>query len=72
MLKEAIDKAGYSGKVFIGIDAAASEFFKNSKYDLDFKSKNPEPSKKLAGSELCNLYKEYFAKYPGESFLTFD
>ena len=29
LLKTAIDKAGYTGKVFIAMDAAASEFFKN-------------------------------------------
>jgi len=28
LLKTAIQKAGYSGKIFIGIDAAASEFFR--------------------------------------------
>lgn len=27
MLKEAIDKAGHHGKIDIGIDSAASEFF---------------------------------------------
>jgi len=38
LLKSAIEKAGYTGKVKIGMDVAASEFFKNGKYDLDFKS----------------------------------
>lgn len=28
LIKEAIDKAGYTGKVDIGMDVAASEFFK--------------------------------------------
>jgi enolase len=30
LLKAAIDKAGYTGKLFIGMDAAASEFFKQA------------------------------------------
>merc|ERR1712117_204527 len=37
---EAIEKAGYTGKIKIGMDVAASEFCKEGKYDLDFK--NPE------------------------------
>lgn len=45
LLMEAIDKAGYSGKIQIGMDVAASEFCKNGQYDLDFKSKTPtDPS----------------------------
>jgi len=36
LLKEAISKAGYTGKVKIGMDVAASEFFKDGKYDLNF------------------------------------
>ena len=44
LLKVAIEKAGYTGKVQIGMDVAASEFFENGKYNLDFKSKNPDPS----------------------------
>lgn len=43
LLKTAIAKAGYVDKVQIGVDAAASEFFQNGKYNLDFKSKSPNP-----------------------------
>lgn len=45
LLKEAIEKAGYTGKIEIGMDVAASEFYKDGKYDLDFKNKNSDPSK---------------------------
>ena len=41
---EAIDKAGYQGKIQIGMDVAASEFCKEGKYDLDFKNPNSNPS----------------------------
>lgn len=37
LLNTAIAKAGYTGKIAIGMDVAASEFFKEGKYDLDFK-----------------------------------
>ena len=37
LLKEAIEQAGYTGKVQIGLDVASSEFYKDGKYDLDFK-----------------------------------
>ena len=35
ILTEAINKAGYSGKVQIGLDVASSEFYKDGKYDLE-------------------------------------
>lgn len=42
MLQEAIEKAGHHGKIQIGLDCAASEFYieKGNKYDLDFKREN--------------------------------
>jgi enolase len=38
-LVKAIEKGGYTGRIQIGIDAAASEFFneKENKYDLNNK-----------------------------------
>merc|ERR1719229_1137403 len=43
VLMEAIEKAGHAEKVKIGTDVAASEFYKEGKYDLDFK--NPDSKK---------------------------
>lgn len=39
---EAIEKSGHTGKVNIGMDVAASEFYveKEKKYDLNFKTKD--------------------------------
>jgi len=51
LLKEAIEKAGYTGKIEIGMDVAASEFCKDGKYDLDFK--NPDSDKSLWVSIYC-------------------
>ncbi|CDH55278.1 enolase [Lichtheimia corymbifera JMRC:FSU:9682] len=64
LLVTAIDKAGYTGKIKIGMDAAASEFFKDGKYDLDFKNPKSDPSSHLSGKQLGDLYKSYADKYP--------
>lgn len=47
LLTKAIEMAGYTGKIKIGMDVAASEFYKADakKYDLDFKNKNSDPTK---------------------------
>lgn len=39
LISEAIEKAGYTGKIKIAMDVASSEFYKEDvkKYDLDFK-----------------------------------
>ena len=37
---DAIEKAGYTGKIEIGMDIAATELFKDGQYDLDFKKSN--------------------------------
>lgn len=44
-----MQEAGYEGKVKIGMDVAASEFYKDGKYDLDFKNKNSDGAKVLTG-----------------------
>lgn len=64
LLKTAIEKAGYTGKVKIGMDVAASEFFDNGKYDLDFKNPNKDGSQVKSGDELAELYKEFIAEFP--------
>ena len=64
LLTEAIKKAGYEGKVKIALDVASSEFYKDGKYDLDFKNPNSDPSKWITGKELADLYIGYQKKYP--------
>jgi len=61
---KAIEKAGYTGKVKLGMDVAASEFFADGKYDLDFKSKNNDGSKKLDADGLSEVYKSFVQKFP--------
>lgn len=64
LLVEAIEKAGYTGKIKIGMDVAASEFFKESKYDLDFKNPKSDPASWISSSQLGDLYREFISKYP--------
>ena len=60
LLKKAINSAGYAGKVKIGMDVAASEFFKDENYDLNFKGDSPEIK---SGDEMIKLYKEFIDEY---------
>ncbi len=47
LVTEAIEKAGYTGKVKIGMDIAASEFYCEDKtYDLNFKVQPNDGSQK--------------------------
>ena len=64
LLKVAIEKAGYTDKVQIGMDCAASEFHKQGKYDLDFKNPESDPAKWLTGQQLTELYKTFVGEYP--------
>lgn len=65
LLKNAIGKAGYTDKIVIGMDVAASEFYKGGKYDLDFKSPD-DPSRYISPDQLADLYKSFVKDYPGQ------
>ena len=60
LIIEAIKKAGYiPGKdVFLGIDVAASEFYKDGKYVLAGENRS------LSTDELIDFYEELVTKYP--------
>jgi len=64
LIQDAIAKAGYTGKVEIGMDVAASEFFKDGLYDLDFKNPNSDKSAWLTPDKLANLYQEFINEFP--------
>ncbi|XP_051140183.1 enolase 2-like isoform X2 [Andrographis paniculata] len=65
LLKTAIVKAGYTGKVVIGMDVAASEFYSSDKtYDLNFKEESNDGSQKISGDQLKDLYKSFVSEYP--------
>lgn len=64
LIKTAIEKAGFTDKVVIGMDVAASEFFIEGKYDLDFKSP-PNASRHISAKELADIYQGFINNYPG-------
>ncbi|SCV03532.1 LANO_0G04698g1_1 [Lachancea nothofagi CBS 11611] len=64
LIVESIKTAGYEGKVKIAMDAASSQFFKDGKYDLDFKSAQSNPADWLTTDQLTNKYHELVEKYP--------
>jgi len=66
LIVEAINKAGYEGKVKIAMDCASSEFYKEDekKYDLDFKNPESDKSKWVTYEQLADLYKHLASKYP--------
>jgi enolase len=63
LLMDAIEKAGYSGKVQLALDAAASEFAvdEGARYDLNFKESDAEI---ISRHDLIEMYKSLAAKYP--------
>ncbi len=60
LMSEAIQKAGYTlgTDIIFGIDAAATEFYKDGIYELKKEAKN------LSSSELADFYLELLQKYP--------
>lgn len=67
LLKSAIEKAGYTDKIIVGMDVAASEFYRSGKYDLDFKSPD-DPKRHITGDQLGDLYKSFIKNYPGQCY----
>lgn len=56
VLMEAIEQAGYKGKVKLALDCAASEYHKNGVYTVD--------GKQMSSSELVDFYGKLIAKFP--------
>jgi enolase len=64
LIQDAIEKAGYTGKVEIGMDVAASEFHKEGLYDLDFKNPQSDKAQWLSPEKLTALYQEFITEFP--------
>ncbi|KAL2479103.1 Enolase 1 [Forsythia ovata] len=65
LLMDAIEKAGYTGKIKIGMDVAASEFLtKDGKYDLNFKKQPNDGAHVLKAESLGDLYREFVRDFP--------
>jgi len=67
LVVEAIEKAGYTGKVKIGMDVAAAEFYTAEKmYDLDFKTEGEgkDKSQTISSDQLTAIYEKFCQDYP--------
>lgn len=64
LIQDAIATAGYTGKVEIGMDVAASEFHKEGLYDLDFKNPQSDKAAWLSPEKLTALYQEFITEFP--------
>ncbi|OLY80121.1 Enolase [Smittium mucronatum] len=64
LLKQAIEKAGYTGKVDIAMDCAASEFYVEGKYNLDFKNPSSDESQHKNADEMIAIYQDFCKNYP--------
>ncbi|CAH8589148.1 unnamed protein product [Dicrocoelium dendriticum] len=64
LLRTAIEKAHYTGKIKIAMDCAASEFHKQGKYDLDFKNVKSAPDSWISSESLADVYKKMMSTYP--------
>ncbi|KAF2429933.1 enolase [Tothia fuscella] len=66
LVTDAIEQAGYTGKMKIAMDVASSEFYKTDakKYDLDFKNPDSDPEKWITYEQLADQYKHLASKYP--------
>ncbi len=58
VILDAVEKAGYKAgeEIYLALDAAASEFYKDGSYSLE--------GKKLTGKELADYYLKLMDKYP--------
>ncbi|KAK5172024.1 uncharacterized protein LTR77_003661 [Saxophila tyrrhenica] len=61
LLVQAIEDAGHTGKIKVGIDPASQSFEKAGEYDLGFKT---DTAQKMGSGELTRLYRELLDKYP--------
>jgi len=64
LLRAAIDKAGYTGVIHLGMDVAASEFYQNGKYNLDFKNEPSREDQILDPAQMVALYQSFIDNFP--------
>jgi len=67
LLTKAIAEAGHTDKIKLGSDPAASEFFKDGKYNLAFKSDvqcKSDDSEKKSPAEMVAFYQKMCEGYP--------
>ncbi|MFQ6137318.1 MAG: phosphopyruvate hydratase, partial [Candidatus Hydrothermarchaeales archaeon] len=62
LILKAVESAGYGGRVKVGLDSAASEFYneESGKYSME--------GEELTGEELVEIYQEMASRYPIVSY----
>lgn len=63
LVTEAINRAGYNGRIKLAIDAAATEFCIGKKYDLDFKTPNKSGQNFKTGEDMIQMYTKLCTDY---------
>lgn len=61
---EALELSGHMGKVDIGLDVAASEFYDAEKGTYNFSQKTGKNDRILSQDQTIQLYKDLCDKYP--------
>ena len=63
LLMAAIEKAGYAGKVVVGLDVAASEWYveKEKAYNMNFKGEKPHM---MSPAQMVDMWVKLVNKYP--------
>lgn len=64
LIMTAIQMANYVGKIEIGMDVAASEFYRDGKYDLDFKNPQSKIEDRITPAQLADVYHGFIKDYP--------
>lgn len=63
-LTDAIKQCGYFGKAEIGLNASATDLFKDGAYDLEFKNPNSNPQEYMSSDKLAEVYLDNFKEFP--------
>ncbi len=63
LLHAAIEKSGHKGKVVIGMDCAASEFYQEEGKNYNLLFKNKDKKQEVTGEELIDMYSDWCSKY---------
>ena len=58
LILQAVEKAGYSGKIKLALDVASSEWYRDGNYTL------PKRDKTMTAEQLIEYYSELISKYP--------
>ncbi|CAK7331358.1 unnamed protein product [Dovyalis caffra] len=63
LVRVAISRTGYSERIKMAIDVAATTFCMGTKYDLDYKSQNKSGQNFKSGEDMIKMYEELCAGY---------